>query len=77
MDNFCIECALLLKQFWKSKRWGSNKYFISTFNIKLILDYEEEKPSNELQEKRNEGANTYVYWVTDNLLNDWIQLPEV
>jgi radial spoke head protein 4/6 len=29
------------------------------------------------QEKRGTGVNSLVYWVTDNLLNDWIQLPEV
>ena len=27
-------------------------------------------------EKRGEGVNKFVYWVTDNLLNDWIQLPD-
>ena len=28
-------------------------------------------------EKRGEGVNKYVYWVTDNILADWIQLAEV
>jgi len=28
-------------------------------------------------EKRGSGANQLVFWVTDNLLNDWIQLPDV
>ena len=27
-------------------------------------------------EKRGEGVNKFVFWVTDNLLNDWIQLPD-
>jgi len=27
-------------------------------------------------EKRGDGVNALVYWVTDNLLNDWIQLPD-
>jgi len=27
-------------------------------------------------EKRGRGVNQFVYWVTDNLLNDWIQLPD-
>lgn len=27
-------------------------------------------------ETRGNGVNTHVYWVTNNLLNDWIQLPE-
>jgi len=25
---------------------------------------------------RGQGANTHVYWVTNNLLTDWVQLPE-
>ena len=29
-----------------------------------------------MQEKRGEGVNSLVYWVTDNLLSDWIQLPD-
>lgn len=28
-------------------------------------------------EKRGEGVNKLVYWVTDNILEDWIQLPDV
>jgi len=40
------------------------------------LNFQEEAPSNPLQEKRGVGVNSYVYWVTDDLLNDWIQLPE-
>ena len=40
--------------------------------VQGTLDYQEEAPSNRTQEKRNEGVNTHVYWVTDNLLNDWI-----
>jgi radial spoke head protein 4A len=28
------------------------------------------------QEARGTGANSLVYWVTDNLLSDWIQLPD-
>lgn len=27
-------------------------------------------------ESRGRGTNTLVYWVTDNLLHDWIQLPD-
>ena len=39
------------------------------------LPFAEEKPV-EGNEIRGEGVNTLVYWVTDNLLTDWIQLPE-
>jgi len=28
-------------------------------------------------EKRGEGVNRWVYWVTDNQLDDWVQLPDV
>ena len=36
-----------------------------------------EEPVEKGIEKRGEGVNTFVFWVTDNLLNDWIQLPDV
>lgn len=29
------------------------------------------------QEVRGKGCNSLVYWVTDDLLSDWIQLPDV
>jgi len=37
---------------------------------------EEEVPSNMKQERRNKGANASVFWVTHDLMDDWIQLPE-
>lgn len=40
------------------------------------LDYQEEAPTNVSQEKRGDGANAHVYWVTNDLLKDWVQLPE-
>lgn len=33
---------------------------------------EEEKSKNPMIEKRGQGANTHVFWVTENLLKDWI-----
>lgn len=36
------------------------------------LAFEEEPPNNTTQESRNVGANTHVFWVTHNLLTDWI-----
>ena len=63
--------ATSLKLF--GKIYGINKdYWI----VSGILPFEEEKPRGG-QEKRGEGANATVYWVTDNLLKDWIQLPDV
>ena len=56
------------------KIFGTQKdYWIA----KGQLDYSEEKVKNSEQEKRGTGANTYVYWVTDNLLSDWIQHPDI
>lgn len=36
-----------------------------------VLPFSEEKPIAG-NEKRGEGVNALVYWVTDNLLADWI-----
>ena len=33
---------------------------------------EEERSKNPMMEKRGDGANTHVFWVTENLLKDWI-----
>ena len=40
------------------------------------LDSAEEDRSHWSQERRGEGVNKLVYWVNDNLLEDWIQLPD-
>ena len=40
------------------------------------LDQAEEAPDSKNVEKRGEGVNKLVYWVTDNPLHDWIQLPD-
>ena len=39
------------------------------------LNTSEEKTDTGM-ESRGEGVNALVYWVTDNLLNDWVQLPD-
>ena len=39
------------------------------------LTTEEEKSDGKI-EPRGEGVNAMVYWVTDNLMNDWVQLPD-
>lgn len=59
-------------RFW-GKIYGTNKdYWIA----QGTLDFQEEAPSNRNQEPRGVGSNAYVYWVTNDLLNDWVQLPE-
>lgn len=40
------------------------------------LDQAEELAQDKSIEPRGQGTNSHVYWVTDNILNDWIQLPE-
>jgi radial spoke head protein 4/6 len=41
-----------------------------------VLTESEEVPSNKLQELRGKGVNASVFWVTHNLMGDWIQLPD-
>ena len=31
-----------------------------------------EEPAEKGVESRGEGTNTFVFWVTDNLLSDWV-----
>jgi len=40
------------------------------------LDSQEQSYTDHFQEKPGEGVNRFVYWVTDNFLEDWVQLPE-
>ena len=40
------------------------------------LDDEVESGQDPRCEARGVGVNELVYWVTDNLLNDWVQLPD-
>lgn len=41
------------------------------------LPFSEEVSANPQQEARGQGVNKSIFWVTDSLLNDWIQLPDV
>ena len=55
-------------RFW-GKIYGSKKdYWV----VEGILDIPEEAHSNYFQEKRSEGVNKLVYWVSDNILEDWV-----
>jgi radial spoke head protein 4A len=42
-----------------------------------VMPPNKDKPSDPTVELRGIGTNEYVYWVTDSVLLDWIQLPEV
>ena len=41
------------------------------------LNEAEEVPKNPKQELRGKGVNATVFWVTHNIIGDWIQLPDV
>ena len=59
-------------RFW-GKIYGKQKdYWI----LEGILDHQEQENVEKNIEKRGEGVNKHVYWVTDNILNDWVQLPD-
>lgn len=45
--------------------------------VEGVLDTAEETTNDWQCEKRGEGVNKLVYWVNDNLLEDWVQLPDV
>ena len=54
------------------KIYGTKKdYWVAHGNLK-----ESEEEVDRETEKRGEGVNMAVFWVTDNLLNDWVQLPD-
>lgn len=56
---------------FKGKIYGTKKdYWVCVGK----LPGDEEVSSG--QEPRGKGVNEFVYWVTDNLLCDWIQLPD-
>lgn len=60
-------------RFWGKMLTSKQDYYVIEGQISSTE--EPELPSN--FEKRGEGVNKYIYWVTDNILADWIQLPEV
>ena len=50
------------------KIFGTQKdYWIANGRLK-----DNEEVAEKGVEPRGEGVNTFVFWVTDNLLNDWI-----
>ena len=54
------------------KIYGTEKdYWIANGNLPGS-----EEPTEKGVDARGEGVNKFVFWVTDNLLNDWIQLPD-
>jgi len=55
------------------KIFGTQKdYWIASGEMLAAEEFSTDKTN----EKRGEGVNKLVYWVTDNPINDWIQLPD-
>jgi radial spoke head protein 4A len=55
-------------RFW-GKIYGTQRdYWV----VEGVLDIPEEESGNYFQEKRGEGVNRLVYWVSDNILEDWV-----
>ena len=58
--------------FW-GKMCGTKKdYWV----VNGVLNHVEEPAQDRSIEKRGQGVNACVWWVTDNILSDWVQLPE-
>lgn len=55
------------------KIFGTSKdYWIAIGRLPVA----EEESKDKTMEARGKGVNETVFWVTDNLLNDWVQLPD-
>lgn len=57
--------------------WG--KYFGKQRDYYVIegeLPYSEEAKAVDGAEARGKGINSHIYWVTDDILSDWVQLPD-
>lgn len=60
-------------RFWGKYLGRKSDYYV----LEGTLPYTEEAKISAEIEDRGIGANSHVYWVTDDLLSDWIQLPDV
>lgn len=59
-------------RFWGKLFALKHDYYV----IEGEVDYFEELSLPYHYEARGKGVNKNVYWVTTNLLEDWIQLPD-
>jgi len=80
-DNFSIQCSMkkLAELSGADKLRFAGKIFGKEKDYWMVSG---ELSSTELEvdrnvEPRGTGCNAVCYWVTDNLLHDWIQLPDV
>ena len=58
---------------------GSEKdYWVACGELRAQhIQEEDSDPLTRYAEPRGVGCNSQVFWVTDNILHDWIQLPDV
>ena len=61
-------------RFWGKIYTQKNDYYIVEGKVDLVGD-ELDRPDD--FEKRGTGVNTQTYWVSGNVLHDWIELPDV
>ena len=55
-------------RFWGKIYGTKNDYWV----VEGVLDSAEEEKTDKTMEPRGQGVNKHVYWVTENLLDDWI-----
>lgn len=60
-------------RFWGKLYGVQRDYYV----VEGSLNQAEESNVADNVEKRGAGTNALVFWVTDNVLEDWIQLPDL
>ena len=60
-------------RFW-GKIYGTDKDYLI---VEGALENYNDGTDDLTIEKRGTGVNKYVYWVTDSVLEDWMQLPDL
>lgn len=60
-------------RFWGRILGKDKDYYV----VEGVLNEVEELDIPKNYEQRGQGVNKYVYWVTTDILSDWIQLPDV
>lgn len=72
LNKICIHTKPKAARFW-GKIFGTQKdYYIIETSASIEDNFEPEKG----QENRGKGINSNIYWVTNNLLEKWTQLPD-
>jgi len=72
MKRLAMSSGATSLRFWGKFLGRQCDYFV----LEGQLSHSEEAKAAAHAEERGKGINAHVYWVTDNLLSDWIQLPD-